>query len=224
MCCVWGRFHNQKQNATYSSSTFNVDNTDHLKVICPNASADGDGGILLPFWSTCRPRLPSPLTIKIEIRHKRCKWETPAGASLQPNGTNGWFPLQNIKSNRITKTNSGQNWSLGSFPRIWCIFRFVCRSLPPSPFEHNRTYQEYWDLLKLAPKLTFTNVQVSQSTKLRELVLDAFPNSNGLHTMESQICFLLQNYKSINDTLHRISFSMVITKMTKFWKSCRNRV
>ena len=80
------------------------------------------------------------------------------------------FPLQNIKSNRIIKTNSGQNWSLGSFPRIWCIFRFVCRSLPPSPFEHNRTYQEYWDLLKLAPKLTFTNVQFSQSAKLRKLV------------------------------------------------------
>ena len=150
------------------------------------------------------------------------------------------FPLQNIKSNRIIKTNSGQNWSLGSFPRIWCIFRFVCRSLPPSPFEHNRTYQEYWDLLKLAPKLTFTNVQFSQSAKLRKLVqtknvcFECFPkevnerrffSSNGLHTtMESQICFLLQNYKSINDTLHRISFSMVITKMTKFWKSCRNRV
>ena len=53
MFCVGGRFHNQKQNATYSSSTFNVDNTDkvaenHLKVICPKAS-DGDGGILLPF-------------------------------------------------------------------------------------------------------------------------------------------------------------------------------
>ena len=127
MCCVGGRFHNQKQNATYSSSTFNVDNTDWEPFegdMSKGISRWGRGDTFAFLKHMSAPP-PSPLTIKIEIRHKRCKWETPARARRQRNGTNGWFPLQNIKSNRIIKTNSGQNWS---FRRFWCIFRFVCRS------------------------------------------------------------------------------------------------
>ena len=52
ICVVWGvdsTIKSKMQHIHLQRSMSTTQTENHLKVICPNASADGDGGILSPF-------------------------------------------------------------------------------------------------------------------------------------------------------------------------------